>query len=306
MTSTLLSRKPRLCFSHVLLLFSLLGPTFAISQTKPAAAKSAAARPAAAKPAAKKPAAAKASTAKTSTAKKSPAAAGQKSTARPASAAPAKTSGQAVTTRPVTGNSASPENRSSSTTSSGAPTKTATAPATDYKAKSNTAAPQPSARKQKSYSYGFNQQDKLLNVGVGFSSYYYGTPFGVSFEAGVHKDISVGAQLDFNSGRYNDYYYSSYRWGYKAYYVGVRGSYHFNRLLKINSSKVDVYAGVGLGYQTFRWNDRSYGYGYNYSSGLFYNYFIGGKYYFTPKVAAFAELGYTGLSTTRVGIAFKF
>jgi hypothetical protein len=81
-------------------------------------------------------------------------------------------------------------------------------------------------------------------------------------------------------------------------------------VLQLNEEKVDLYAGLGLGYQRFRWDDDAYGYGYgysyNYRSGLFFNYFIGGKYYFTPKVGAFVELGYTGLSSSRVGISFKF
>ncbi len=304
-------RRPKtgLFFSYatVLSVLLFLVSTVAISQTKPAAAKQGAAKPAA-KSAAAKSAAAKPAAAKAGTAKKSSAAAAKKTSAKPATAAPAaRTSGQAVTTRPVTGQSASPGNRSEAAPSSGTPNKTATEPTSDYKAKSNTAAThhQP-VRKTKSYTYGFYKENKLLNVGLGLSSYYYGTPIGVSFEAGVHPDISVGGQLDYNSGRYNDYYYNSSRWGYKAYYIGVRGSYHFNRLLRINTSKVDVYAGVGIGYQSFRWNDSSYGYGYDYNSGLFPNYFAGGKFYFTPKVGAFVELGYTGLSSSRVGVSFKF
>lgn len=161
----------------------------------------------------------------------------------------------------------------------------------------------------KRHSFGYNEGDHLLNIGVGLSSYYNGLPIGFSYESGIHPDISVGAQFDYNSGNYNDYYgyyYNGYRWGYNAYYLGIRGSYHFNRLLNINDSKIDLYAGVGLGYQHFQWRDRGYGYGYAYGSGLFFNYFIGGKYYFTNKVGAFVELGYSGLSSSRVGLAVKF
>jgi hypothetical protein len=264
------------------------------AQTKPAAAKQSTAKPAAAKTATAKPAAAKSS---------KPTAA-KKSAAKPAtSTTPTGTSGQAVTSKPVPVKTSSPPNQSQGDT----PKKTATSPTNDYKAvEQKKAAPKSGGQKAKVYGAGFSKGDKLLNVGVGLSSYYYGTPIGVSFEAGVHKDISVGGQLDYNSGRYNDYYYASSHWGYKAYYLGVRGSYHFNRLLKIRSGKVDLYAGVGLGYQSFRWNDSGYGYGYDYRSGIFPNYFVGGKFYFVPKVAAFAELGYTGLSSSRVGIAFKF
>ena len=191
------------------------------------------------------------------------------------------------------------------------------APAQTSNNVSQTQQPEPVKKRKRrgsSISYarssGFHQGDKLLNIGVGLSSYYYGTPIGASFESGVSDDISVGAQFDYNSGNYDGYYSYSYRWGYSAYYVGLRGSYHLNNILQLNEDKVDLYAGLGLGYQRFRWDDDAYGYGYgytyNYRSGLFFNYFVGGKYYFTPKVGAFVELGYTGLSSSRVGISFKF
>ncbi|RYU97365.1 hypothetical protein [Emticicia agri] len=144
---------------------------------------------------------------------------------------------------------------------------------------------------------GYAKGDNLLNVGIGLSSYYYGNPIGISFEKGIEKDLSIGGQFDYNSGSY--YGYSS---GYKAYYLGARGSIHLCRLLKINVDKLDLYAGLGLGYRHFRWNDSYYGN----NGGLFFNYFIGGKYYFTEKFGGFTELGYTGLSSVRVGLALKF
>ncbi len=152
----------------------------------------------------------------------------------------------------------------------------------------------------------YEKGDNLLNMGVGLSSYYYGNPLGISFEIGVDKDISVGGQFDYNGGNYGDNYYNSSRWRYTATYFGARGSYHFNRILNLNTKKIDLYAGLGLGYHTFRWNDTNYGYGYDFRSGLFFNYFVGGKYYFNDKIGAFLELGYTGLSSSRVGLSVKF
>jgi Outer membrane protein beta-barrel domain len=150
----------------------------------------------------------------------------------------------------------------------------------------------------------YKEGDKLLNVGVGLSSYYYGTPFGVSYESGINENISVGGQFDYNSGSYGAYTLSD--WKYTAFYVGARGSYHLAPLLKLNDDKIDLYAGIGLGYQSFKWNDNGYGAGYSTGSGIFFNYFIGGKYYFTEKIGAFVELGYTGLSSSRLGLAVKF
>lgn len=157
-----------------------------------------------------------------------------------------------------------------------------------------------SSSKSRSYSssdYVFSKGDNLLNVGLGLSSYYYGNPIGISFEKGIEKDISVGVQLDYDANR--NYGYSG---GYRAYYLGARGSIHLTRLLKIRVEELDLYAGLGLGFRNFRWRDSYYGS----SSGLFFNYFIGGKYYFTNKLGGFAELGYTGLSSVRIGLAVKF
>lgn len=156
-------------------------------------------------------------------------------------------------------------------------------------------------RSRRVHSNGFRQGDNLLNLGVGLSSYYYGNPVGISYEVGVKNDISIGGQIDYNRGNY--YGYSG---GYTSYYLGGRGSYHFNNILNLKNDKIDLYAGLGLGIQTFRWNDSSYGYGNGYRSGLFFNYFIGGKYYFSNKIGGFAEFGYTGLSSARVGLAVKF
>jgi hypothetical protein len=47
------------------------------------------------------------------------------------------------------------------------------------------------------------------------------------------------------------------------------------------------------------YNRRSYG------SAAYASLFAGGKYYFTPHVAAYAEAGY-GVSWITMGIAFKF
>ena len=40
------------------------------------------------------------------------------------------------------------------------------------------------------------------------------------------------------------------------------------------------------------------------SSGLAYSGFVGGRYYFSEKLAAFAEIGY-GISVLTFGVSFK-
>lgn len=103
------------------------------------------------------------------------------------------------------------------------------------------------------FSQAFKQGSKFLNATVGLNSYYStGLPLGASFEVGITDAISVGGQADYASGNYGS------GLGFTAFYVGARGAYHLGEILKINSDKVDVYAGLGLGYRSFSWKD-----GYN-------------------------------------------
>ncbi|MFN8346489.1 MAG: hypothetical protein U0X91_15910 [Spirosomataceae bacterium] len=148
----------------------------------------------------------------------------------------------------------------------------------------------------------YQKGDKLLNLGVGLGTYGAGgIGLGGSFEYGIHDAISVGV-LGGYSGRGN--YLGYGRWSVLTF--GARGSYHFNELLKLDDDKIDLYAGLGLGYRSITWNYNGIG-GYNdsWGSGILFLGHIGGKYYFKPNLGVFAELG-SGFGTLQAGIAFKF
>ncbi len=154
---------------------------------------------------------------------------------------------------------------------------------------------------------GYSKGNKLLNVGIGVNSYYDGgIPIGASFEVGVSNEISVGANVDYISNKYN--YGYGYDYKFTTIYFGVRGSYHVNELLNITNEKVDLYGGATLGFRSFKWKD-SYtnsGLSSSYGSGVYAGAFIGGKYYFSSKIGAFVELGAIGSTNARVGLGFKF
>ena len=153
----------------------------------------------------------------------------------------------------------------------------------------------------KSFSQAFKEGDKFLNATIGLNSYYStGLPLGASFEVGITDAISVGGQADYASGNYGS------GLGFTAFYIGARGAYHLGEILKINSDKVDVYGGLGLGYRSFSWKDGYNGVGYSYGNGLDFNYFIGGRYFFSDNIGAVLELGYSGVSNARAGLTFKF
>lgn len=149
----------------------------------------------------------------------------------------------------------------------------------------------------------FNSNDKLLNVGVGLNSYYTGgTPVGASLEVGVAQNLSLGVSFDYVGHTYS---YNNNR--FSALYLGGRASYHFNRLLELNTNNVDLYGGVALGYRSFTWRDPYTGndLGRDYNSGAYLGLYAGGKLYFSKKVSLFLELGAGGSTNARIGLGFK-
>jgi hypothetical protein len=153
---------------------------------------------------------------------------------------------------------------------------------------------------------GVTKGTGLLNIGVGTGGAYSGftsaLPVTLSYERGVANDLSFGGQVSYAHATYDDGYGDNI--GLTAIYIGARGSYHFGTVLKL-PSKIDLYAGVSLGYVVESVSD-SYGDGYAASSGVGYGFFVGGKYFFSQKVGVFVEAGYQSLSTGSAGLAFKF
>ncbi|MFN8357802.1 MAG: hypothetical protein U0Y10_25305 [Spirosomataceae bacterium] len=142
---------------------------------------------------------------------------------------------------------------------------------------------------------------KVLGVGLGLNSYYSGgIPLGAYLEFPVVDNITVGPMIDYLS--YN--YASTYK--FTSMYLGGRGSYHVNEILKIDNDQLDIYGGLAIGYRSFKWSDSAFsGLSGSYGSGLYYGLFAGARYYFSGNIGAFAELGATGSSNLRVGINLK-
>ena len=144
----------------------------------------------------------------------------------------------------------------------------------------------------------FTKGTKVAQIGIALGG-SFGAPIGASVEVGITEKIGVGAYLGYASKTYpvlaNEYKVSNML-------IGARGHYHF-----YNTDKIDAYGGVILGYNvaTAKWKTNtnilipaSYG-------GVIYAGLIGGRYYFTDKIAGFAELGY-GIGFLSVGVAAKF
>lgn len=162
----------------------------------------------------------------------------------------------------------------------------------------------------------FVKGTNVISAGVGLGSslgsFDYGTQtpaLSLQYERGVWDIggpgvISLGGYAGRKSYKNSGSGYTQ-KWGYTI--IGVRSAYHYNG---IHSDKFDVYGGVMLAYNIlhYKYKDNTgnnvAGSG-NYGSGAGFTVYIGGRYFFSSNIAAFAELGY-GVSYLTVGLAFKF
>lgn len=162
-------------------------------------------------------------------------------------------------------------------------------------------------RAQAAYTNG----DNLVNIGIGIGSPFFGSGYSsslpvnpsFSYEKGVTDVISVGGQLSYASSKFDDPY-DNYSFKESAFYIGARGSYHFNEALQLDN-KFDLYGGASLGYVIVSVSDNT-GYTGSAASDLGFGLFAGGKYYIQEGTALYAELGYQSLAFLNIGVAFKF
>jgi outer membrane immunogenic protein len=135
-----------------------------------------------------------------------------------------------------------------------------------------------------------------FNAGLGLST--WGTPVYAGLDYGIAKDFTLGVE-----GSYRSYNYV-FSEKVSIIGIGVNGNYHFNRVLQI-PSKFDFYAGLGLGYYIWNFNNTQIqGYG---NSGIGLGGQVGGRYFFNKSFGLNLELG--GGSTTsgaKIGITYKF
>jgi hypothetical protein len=149
----------------------------------------------------------------------------------------------------------------------------------------------------------YGKGDVLLDAGIGLGYYYAGgVPLLLSAEFAVNDVFSVGPYLGYTSYNYG---FVGYKYRYTFFDIGVRGSYHFNELFEINNEKVDVYGGAFLGFLVSRYSGDTFsGYDNPYGGGLRLGIHAGARYFFSEKVAGYAELGY-GIAPLSLGLTFK-
>ncbi|MCF6365147.1 MAG: hypothetical protein L3J35_03000 [Bacteroidales bacterium] len=162
----------------------------------------------------------------------------------------------------------------------------------------------------------FSEGDKVINLGVGLgSTLYTGSgfsttvpPISASFEYGILNDVlekgsvGVGGYLGYTAARarYN-WFGDIYGYDYTSFIIGARGSFHYPLV-----EKLDTYAGMMLGYNIVSVSeigDVSFGTSTT-GSDIAWSMYLGGRYWFNPKIAGMVELGY-GIAYLNLGVAFK-
>jgi len=157
-------------------------------------------------------------------------------------------------------------------------------------------------------SYKKGDQNVSAMIGLGGVGGLYGTStipaISVSYDYGYNENITFGGIAGY-AGSSEDFYWAEYKYSYII--IAARGAYHLDLL---HNSNLDTYGGIMLGYNIVSSsvsNKAGYAGTYNAtasSSYMLFGGFIGGRYYFTPNLAAQAELGY-GLGILNLGISYK-
>ncbi|KAA9325548.1 hypothetical protein F0P96_19650 [Hymenobacter busanensis] len=177
------------------------------------------------------------------------------------------------------------------------------------------AAPKSSSSSMETFTKGSTAVNLGVGVGLGYG-YGFGTikatpAMSLSVERGFIDGVGPGTIGIGGLVGYKGYHYD-YSGGYKASWsnilVSARGTYHYNIL---ENPKLDTYAGLSVGVRVESYKntyfDNTPGYdGYKSSSSYITSgLFIGGRYFFTDNIGAFAELGYD-MNYLKLGLSAKF
>lgn len=168
----------------------------------------------------------------------------------------------------------------------------------------------------------------LLGLGLNHHLTFFGSPINtnssssygslnVQYEAGIHDYVGLGlaSGLEFSGNLGHGYYvYPGYynNSGYAGLAIPVVffGNFHFLQLIndktgKNFAEKLDVYAGLSLGTGfSFALPKRNNPADGAFGMMLIYGANVGVRYYFTPNIGVYTELGY-GKTVAQAGVAFK-
>ncbi len=159
----------------------------------------------------------------------------------------------------------------------------------------------------------FNKGDKVINLGIGlgntlYTGSYYNRgvpPVSLSFEQGIVDEVlEKGVIGIMGYVGYTSYKYDYLGWGYKYsnIIIAAGGLFHYPLV-----NNLDTYAGVLLGYNIATATEFGTSAGWEYdasSGGIILSGFLGARYYFSERLAAFGQLGY-GIAYLTLGVSIR-
>jgi hypothetical protein len=124
--------------------------------------------------------------------------------------------------------------------------------------------------------------------------------------------FSVGAQFGFHYGHHSGVLpilLTKYEQSWTSVYFVPRVVLYFHDWFIEEAddfpANIDLYGGVGLGFNFLSHKIKSEGWSDDSGFKLGYHFFVGGRYYFKKHASAFAEIGY-GLSFLNAGITIRY
>jgi hypothetical protein len=145
------------------------------------------------------------------------------------------------------------------------------------------------------------QKGKLwVTPQIGLYSWGGSIPFGANVEYALTPNIGIG-------GTAMAMFWSETDAKASLISIAAEAAYHFTTL-KVDN--LDLYAGGGLGYSIYSWTWNSGIYGtISGASGIYIETVLGGRYYFSPKMAVSLRLvgsltGFSGFGA-QVGVSFN-
>ena len=127
-------------------------------------------------------------------------------------------------------------------------------------------------------------------------------PIALNYEYGFLNRFSGGITFAYSKvkGVYSGFG-DSFTDELKITTILARANYHFGK-----SAKFDPYIGGGMGYVKSKYNNDQSASRNDVPGLLGYSAQLGGRYYFTPVLGAYAEIGYVNGSFVQVGLTARF
>jgi hypothetical protein len=163
------------------------------------------------------------------------------------------------------------------------------------------------AKMGQGFGVGYNDVGAVIGLG-GLNG--ASASFGGRFEHAI-KNLPefgngvLGIQAAFDYYSWSDDFNGAgfgYSWSYKYIPIGVTANYHF----KLDEPKIDPFVGLGLGYNIVSCNvSGTFNGDCGYSSGIYAIARAGARYFFSPSMAAYGDVG-AGGGALHLCLMFKF